>query len=175
MATTSFYIIAVLSILLLIVIFKSCASIPEIVTVVKHDTTLQVIHTPQQQIHDTVKSGIQYIPKFVYDTIIRDGQKIAITPEKYCLENLEFTANSDTLLTSKGDTANIIFRYPAMIFDLSMKFKADSIKTITTTITKTIQQSPLSVGLQIGAGVVRPIDGNFSVGVYAGFGISYKF
>lgn len=62
-----------------------------------------------------------------------------------------------------------------MIFDLSMKFKADSIKTITTTITKTIQQSPLSVGLQIGAGVVRPIDGNFSVGVYAGFGISYKF
>ncbi len=173
MATTSFYIIAVLSILLLIVIFKSCTAVPEIVTVVKHDTTLQVIQTPPQLITSPAK--IQYTPKYIHDTIIRDGQKIAITPEKYCLENLEFTANSDTLLTSKGDTANIIFRYPAMIFDLSMKFKADSIKTITTTITKTIQQSPLSVGLQIGTGVVRPIDGNFSVGVYAGFGISYKF
>lgn len=158
-------IILVLSILLTLISIKSCITVPS--TVVLIDTVTEIRFTPPQIIAS--KAAIQYIPTFVYDTIIRDGQKIAITPEKYCLENLEFTANSDTLLTAKGDTANIAFHYPAMIFDLSMKFKADSTIYVTKTITNTTKESPF--GVFIGGGMYVAPDGNIRFGAGLNVGI----
>ena len=158
-------IILVLSILLTLISIKSCITVPS--TVVLIDTVTEIRFTPPQNI--VSKAQIQYTPKYIHDTIIRDGQKIAITPEKYCLENLEFTAKSDTLLTSKGDTANIVFHYPAMIFDLSMKFKADSQITVTNTITKLIKPSPF--GVFVGGGMYVAPNGNIRFGVGLNVGI----
>lgn len=170
MTTNTLYlIIAVVSILFLISLVKNCSTVTE---TIRTDTVTQIRFTPPQLVHDTIRN-IQYIPKFFekdyHDTIYREGKPIAFTPEQYCKDNLEFKANSDTLITAKGDTANITFHYPKMIFDLGMKFKTDTTKFITNTITKQIKESPFGVFLTVG--VVATADGNVRMGGSIGAGI----
>lgn len=149
---------------------------PQIIN--QHSDTVYVPSPPiVQQLHDTVKS-IQYVPKFfngneviLHDTIIRDGEKIAITPEKYCSENLVFQVTSNPQIFKTGDTLTAKFQYPQMIFDFDFHSKADTIQTITNTITKLITESKFNIS--VGGGVYTTLNGEvrFGFGIQAGYRI----
>lgn len=161
-------IIVVLLILLIVVSIKSCGGVSEVVKVV-HDTTNIVIHTPPQIIQSPAK--LTYLKSVTHDTltVYRDGKPIQITPEEYCKDNLSFEAKSDTTVTNSGDTLSAKFRYPEQLFSFTFRAKSDTLKQITTTITKLIKESPF--GVFVGGGIYVSPDGNIRFGAGINVGI----
>lgn len=150
-----------------------CASKPQVV----QTTVTEFIPVPQQpEIRtDTVtRDHIVYKPVFfngneIHDTIYRDGQPIAITPEEYCSKNLDFTITSDRQIFLSGDSLTCSLHYPANIFTFDFHPKEDTTIVITNTITKTVKESPF--GVFIGGGMYVAPDGNIRFGVGLNVGL----
>jgi hypothetical protein len=149
-----------------------CQESPKIITT--EHTEYFPVYYPGEAIRDTVtKNNIVYKPVFfngneVHDTIYRDGLPIAITPEEYCSENLNFTAQSSRQIFKSGDSLTAKFTYPQMIFDFDYHAKPDTntVKTITNTITK----EPSRFGVYVGGGASIGMDGIVKPGINVSIG-----
>jgi hypothetical protein len=156
-------IIAILAVIIILTRLDNCSPTPNIT---KSDTTFIVIPPRIEYRTDTVpKYVIRNIIK--YDTIIKDGVKVAITPNSYCDSNLKFTAQSSQVFKT-GDTLHTSFLFPEKQFTFEFRPTADSIFTITKTNYVTAKQNPF--GVVLGVGLVSGIDGIPRLGGFVGIG-----
>lgn len=157
---------SIIAILILILIFTKLDCDTQTSQATKSDTTFIVIPPRIEYRTDTVpKYVIRNIIK--YDTIIKDGVKVAITPNSYCDSNLKFTAISSQVFNT-GDTLHTSFLFPEKRFEFEFHPTADSIFTITNTHYVTAKPNPF--GLVLGVGVVSGLDGIPRLGGFVGIG-----
>jgi len=157
---------SIIAILILILIITKLDCNTPTSQATKSDTTFIVIPPRIEYRTDTVpKYVIRNIIK--YDTIIKDGVKVAITPNSYCDSNLKFTAYSSQVFNT-GDTLQAAFYFPEKHFLFEFHPTADSIFTITNTHYVTAKQNPF--GVVLGVGLVSGIDGIPRFGGFVGIG-----